>query len=127
MLQASLTDRTYEGCYKINLKYIYTWLFIFISSKSNSGLIVPLLQCFSTQSFAKLWHLSCGTSYSILCWWKSVTYIIGHRFATVTISRSSLNLWPRRACLQSCSKECQGAISLREKPPERAEATLLIR
>ena len=69
-----------------------------------------------TKSPPQLSHLSRrATGFSILGGWMSVSCVISHRFATVTTSRSSLNVWLPRFCF-SDGKEWQ---SLGEEFPWR--------
>ena len=44
------------------------------------------------------------TSFSIPCWYQSVSCVISHRVTTVCTSRLFLNLWPPRFCLSAVNR-----------------------
>jgi hypothetical protein len=68
-----------------------------ICNKNSSLVILVPSHYSSTWSPPQLSSLSYGgTSFSVPCWQKSVSCMISHGFTNVSVSRSAVNLMPRR-------------------------------
>ena len=84
------------------LHCLYFALFVYICNKNSSSLFVLLPNYLFTQCTQKFRRLSQScTFFSVPCWHQPVPRVIIHRVSTVSIARSSLNLWPPIFCCSS--------------------------
>jgi hypothetical protein len=91
-----------EDKFTVHIFWVVNYfLYIMCLNKNISHLIVLHFHVVPTTTV----HLSYRvTSFSIPCWYQSVSCVISHRVTTVTTSRSSLNLSPLRFCFTAVNR-----------------------
>jgi hypothetical protein len=115
MLQAPLTDRTYEGCYKINLKYIYLALYFHLQWEHFG---------FNCTATAVVFHIVFRTVLAFIMSWYELFYTLLVEICDLYYRPSCrkcfhlsiiLEFVASRGVLTVPFKGCQGDISLKRK------------